>query len=293
MRINEHIREFFLLSRWERIAVYSLLGIILCIVIFNLLLSSPELSQQEINDLARYDQLFDPAAEQPQKNTAKAHAGKSGNFLKHEKEIAAIDPNLASLDQLVAAGLPKSVAARLIRYRSTGAKFKNLADIKKIYGINDELIAKLSSAFIFSSDSTKDKTAFVRTPLDINLADSVSLVKLRGIGELTAGKIIRFRKALGGFYSLDQLKEVRGFSPENYALALPDLLLETPVTKININNVSAADLYRHPYFRNIARPLIAFREKHGAFKSIGDLKKCDLVTDEICAKIAPYINFTP
>ena len=49
-------------------------------------------------------------------------------------------------------------------------------------------------------------------PIELNSADSAALVSIRGIGPLTAGRIIRYRNALGGFASVSQLQEVTGMT---------------------------------------------------------------------------------
>ena len=46
--------------------------------------------------------------------------------------------------------------------------------------------------------------------IDINTADSTAWVALNGIGPGFAKRIITYREKLGGFYQVDQLKEVYG-----------------------------------------------------------------------------------
>lgn len=44
--------------------------------------------------------------------------------------------------------------------------------------------------------------------VNINTADSATLVRLKGIGPVTAGKIVKWRKENGRFKDIDQLLEI-------------------------------------------------------------------------------------
>ncbi len=50
--------------------------------------------------------------------------------------------------------------------------------------------------------------------VNVNLATTQELVKLSGIGEKTAKKIIDFRNEFGDFSSLDDLEKVHGLGPK-------------------------------------------------------------------------------
>jgi competence ComEA-like helix-hairpin-helix protein len=136
---------------------------------------------------------------------------------------------------------------------------------------------------------------FVRKPVppvDINLADTTAFIALPGIGSKLAERIVKFREKLGGFYSIDQIGEVYGLADSVFQKIRP-LFLMAPflVKKININTVSLDELKAHPYIRfNIARSIISYREQHGAFTAIEDLKKLVLMTDDIYTKAYPYLE---
>jgi competence ComEA-like helix-hairpin-helix protein len=82
--------------------------------------------------------------------------------------------------------------------------------------------------------------------IDINTADSAAWVALNGIGPGFAKRIMTYREKLGGFYQVDQLKEVYGLDSlwvkENKAL----LKLGAGVYRfLAINQVEWKD-FRHP-----------------------------------------------
>jgi competence ComEA-like helix-hairpin-helix protein len=63
------------------------------------------------------------------------------------------------------------------------------------------------------------------------------------------------------------------------------------VKKININIATFDELKTHPYIKySLANPIIAYRNEHGSFSKIEDIKKVMAVTDEIYKKIAPYLS---
>ena len=47
---------------------------------------------------------------------------------------------------------------------------------------------------------------------DLNEVDSVWLTSIHGIGPVLSKRLVKYRKLLGGFNSIDQLKEVYGLS---------------------------------------------------------------------------------
>ena len=63
------------------------------------------------------------------------------------------------------------------------------------------------------------------------------------------------------------------------------------IVKININTCETADLKKHPYISwNIANSIVQIRKSREAYKTIEEIKKSDLVNDEIYRKIAPLFK---
>ncbi|MBI4372256.1 MAG: helix-hairpin-helix domain-containing protein [Candidatus Omnitrophica bacterium] len=62
----------------------------------------------------------------------------------------------------------------------------------------------------FAQTANAGQSAVAMKPVSINKADSEELQSVRGIGPAMAERILEYRKANGGFKSLDQLKEVKG-----------------------------------------------------------------------------------
>lgn len=84
--------------------------------------------------------------------------------------------------------------------------------------------------------------------IELNSADTTELKKLRGIGSGFAGRIVRFRDKLGGFYSKEQLREVYGLSEETYQLCADEVWVDTSlISRLDVNTLGIVELKRHPY----------------------------------------------
>lgn len=128
--------------------------------------------------------------------------------------------------------------------------------------------------------------------ININQADSVEFSKLNGIGKVFSSRIVRYRNWLGGFYTETQLLEVYGIDSVLFKQISPYLSISiNDVKKININTCSQKDLSSHPYISyKIAKSILKYREHHGFYKSINDLKRIPLIDEELFRKIAFYLE---
>lgn len=124
-------------------------------------------------------------------------------------------------------------------------------------------------------------------------ADSITLQIVPGIGQVTAGRIIKYRENLGGFHSKSQLEEVYGVKPETAEAVWEFFGFDSNIfRKININSEELKDLATHPYISyGEAKVLIAFRNQHGKFSSTEDLLKVKIFKSEWIQKIKPYLEF--
>jgi len=89
-----------------------------------------------------------------------------------------------------------------------------------------------------------------------------------------------------------QVGETFGLPDSTFQKIKQYLKLEnTSIKKININTATVDELKLHPYIRwGLANPIIAYRNEHGPFLKVEDLKKVMAVTEEIYNKMAPYLS---
>ena len=63
-----------------------------------------------------------------------------------------------------------------------------------------------------NSNTSAKTTQGVTYPLNLNTATVEELATIPDIGEVRAGAIVEYREVLGGYTSVEQIKEIKGFS---------------------------------------------------------------------------------
>lgn len=86
-----------------------------------------------------------------------------------------------------------------------------------------------------------------RVTLDLNAVDSLTLLRVPGIGPATAGRILELRTRLGGFYTVLQLQEVYGVTEERYLGLRRWFAIQTPPMVYPLDSLRADELPYHPY----------------------------------------------
>lgn len=179
-------------------------------------------------------------------------------------------------------------------------KVINFKDFNKAAALLDKA-KKADSIVALNSPADKDEPAktFASNKLkpgatvELNTADSAQLTQVRGIGASFAMRIIRYRYRLGGYYNKEQLKEVYGLDDTIYRKIKDQLTIDrNAITKININTISFASLRQFPYLDyKQASAVIEYRNQHGRYNSMDDIKNIAIITPDIITKIEPYIVF--
>ncbi len=244
-----------------------------------------------------------------------------------EPKLFNFDPNTVSVAGWQQLGLPRWMAERIEKYRSKGGQFRKKEDLLKIYDFPPDLYEQLEPYIVlketphadrfannrfgenkpFNNEPYKsgDRPAFserlryperpaksVPQPFDINTADTSQLIALKGIGATLAGRIVKFRDALGGFVSTEQFRDIYGLD----SLALQELQtfgkIQSGARKISVNTATAEELDRHPFLsRRQAQIIVSYREQHGAYTSAESLKPIRILDAKTIEKITPYLEF--
>lgn len=233
----------------------------------------------------------------------------SSNEWKFPSEI---DPNKMDYYDWKKYKLDFSLINRIISYRLNGGYFKELNDLKKVYGMNDSLFSKLSNLKInkadFRSSAPKKKGAeqgkievlneWETRPIkiqniSINSCDSIAIQALPGIGPVRSARIIKYRNLMGGFVSKDQFYNIYGMD----SLSLSSLMKYAEIkhddlVKIKINQIGLEDLSKHPLFNSrISRQIINYRMHHGYYASSSDLLKIKTLDTGFINNVQPYLSF--
>ncbi len=218
------------------------------------------------------------------------------------------DPNTADSLTLRELGLPHWMARSVLRYRAKGGKFRTPEAFRKVYGMNDTLFASLRpyiqidttrfahrDSIRWASDTTFAKKIYKEkrdTILELNSADTASLQFIRGIGKYTAIQIVRYRKELGGYASVEQIREIPNLptvadSIMTYFTVCPD-----SIKPIHINRASVERLNRHPYLSfTQAKAIYELRRNEVRLTHIDQINETGLFSEEDLSRLLPYLSF--
>jgi competence ComEA-like helix-hairpin-helix protein len=297
------LKDMFTFSKKERGGIIALLIVmILSIIIFIFIDQFPVSNKYDYSEFKKEIDQFEKQRELAVKTKyEKKKAQYNNKYPKSNSQLFPFNPNTLSKDSLQLLGLNPKLSERIVKYRNAGGKFKTPEDLKKIYGFPEKKYEELKTyikvesneSFSVEKSDSKAKKENITVLVNINSADTTELKSLKGIGSKLSQRIVKFRINAGGFYSIDQLTEVYGLKPELFEQIRPFVTVDENYIKININTATAEQLKNHPYIYkwNIANAIVNYRTKHGKYTKVEDLKKTDLVTDEICRKIAPYLIF--
>lgn len=299
-------KEYFVFTKKERSGILIMLACILVVGVLPFVLTpayqppDPEILNAFKNDLARLEQN-EPMDSSDTAQVRIDQKNQSASSLK----LFQFDPNTIGREGWQQLGLPEKLISTIEKYKSKGGRFYKPEDLGKIYGLRKELYEKLLPYIIIEKNTAQKNHPEPQTPennkverkaeipkVDINLADTGTLVKLPAIGSKLAARIVLFREKLGGFYSVQQIAEVYGISDSAFKVIEPHLVMgNTALAKININTAEYEVLKSHPYIKGqLAAAIIQYRKQHQSFKSIEALKQIHLLTDALYTKLAPYLE---
>ena len=234
--------------------------------------------------------------------------------------LAAFDPNALTAEGWEARGVPHFVAGRIVKYREAAGGFKAKAQIKKMYGL-DEVVYQRLAPFMQLPDEAPGRPEYAANrpgpegkfppwaatagkfpskprnlkPFDLNTADTTQLMQIRGIGAGRAKWVVKYRNQLGGYLREDQLDEVFVLrdapdlrdSLKKYTFVTPGFVPQP----MRVNTASFDELYPHPYIRKgLARIIVAYRNQHGPFKTVEELKQIPILKAEDWEKMRPYVR---
>ena len=299
-------KDFFYYSRSERRAVYVLLVLIVSFVVL-IVVFPDKTSLEGVQDVST-DSLNTKGGVKEREIDGRK---KMAEFDRLPVVLRKFDPNLADSTELLSLGLSPYVVRNVLKYREKGGRFSTPEGFARIYGLTEEQFRVLkpyiyiSEAFVrkkpakrnvsVSSERVlkKDSVRVFKYPqgtlVDVNSADTVELRKIPGIGRGIARSIVAYRERLGGFYSLEQLQEVKFVTPELLEwFKLGDVVLR----KLNINKEGLDGLRAHPYLNFYqAKVIVEYRKKRGKITSLSQLSLYEEFTEKDLLRLAPYICF--
>lgn len=303
----DSLRKWFSFNKGERIAIITILALILLLVLACLFRPSRKsLSDESLHNLDSLLALRQAAIEtQRQQQAEKA------------QEVAELhpfpfNPNTISEEEWLQMGLTDRQVRNIMNYKAKGGKFYSKNDLGKLYTISEEEYAQLEPFIVLpevsrgsggkASSQKQDNPAYeektktekkVIPIVDLNRVDSTTLVELPQIGPYTASRIVEFREKLGGFVDKEQLRDVKGMDEARFAAIQPYINLgAVEVRKVDVNRADFKTLVHHPYlsYEQVKR-IFNQREKRGMIKNWEQLEALLREEGEVNPLLEHYLKY--
>ena len=300
-------KDFFYYSKSERRAVFVLSFLVVCLLVAIVLAPDKNSEVEEVpldidtmvvSDKAEVDSFRRVVK---QRETVKLTRKKP---ISQKVVLAPFDPNTADSIELLRLGLSPYVARNVLRYREKGGRFTTPESFARIYGLETQQFETLQP-YIRIAEPIRQRTDSFRkvvrdsarftykypkgTLVDVGVADTTELKKIPGIGSGISKAIVGYRNRLGGFYSLEQLREVRFVTPEMMEWFKLDSISIRPLP---VNRAGLDRLRAHPYLNFYqARVIVEHRKKHGDIKSLSQLSLYEEFTEKDLNRLSAYISF--
>ncbi len=195
---------------------------------------------------------------------------------------------------LVAIGaLTPRQAEVFVRWRDMSG-IHTFEELAACYVVSQERAEWLKPHVIFTPREVKVAAkSQVKTLVDLNKADTTELKSVYGIGSKTANAIVEYRERLGGFYSKEQLSEIKIITESNFEKIITQISVDScDISKININFATAKQLSRHPYFTNLKiRKLLKIKQLKGGWSTLEEITEDNIFTEEEAQRVRPYLHF--
>ena len=139
---------------------------------------------------------------------------------------------------------------------------------------------------------TAEKESVDMTIIDINTADTTLLKQLPGIGGAYAKWIVNYREKLGGYCETEQLLEVYRMDTVRFNSIKDYVKIDSTFTpnKLKINTYEFKVLLKHPYLEyDDVKKIVNHREQKGMITSWEQLEK--ITGDSVNPKLRHYIDY--
>jgi competence protein ComEA len=304
-------KEFFSFSKKDLRGIYLLLTTLL--ILLSIKFAMPLFIVQAEPDFNEFERMV-MALEKADRAMKEVQEREEIDFNQPDAEIARIklnpfpfDPNKLDEETGRKLGLSLRQIRNIQNYTASGGVFRKNEDFGRIFSITEEEYKalepfiritpaeKVSETLAHSggedtaAESVRPAARTVQK-VNINTADSLDLIRVRGIGPVFARRIMRYREALGGFHSAEQLLEVYGLDSLRYQqIAGSFEFNRDEIQRIDINLAGVDDLKQHPYIDfYLAKSIVDQRIRKEKYSSSAELYDVPLMHDVLYRKLIPY-----
>ena len=307
--VKQFLKDYLTFGKRDRIGVIVLVALIGIIYALPYLFAGKN-EPFPIKQTSVLAKAIDTLAKKEKSNHSKNYDENDNNYQYQPSqtksfangELFQFDPNSLSVEGWQKLGLSEKTSKTIDKYRSKGGKFYKPEDIRKIWGMPEGFYERVKNYIVITSiqknypQNDFEKTTYTKPEkkvvvVNINEADTAAFIALPGIGSKLAARIVNFRDKLGGFYSVEQVGETYGLPDSTFEKIKASLQLNGSVKKLNVNTATKDELKTHPYIKwNLANAIVEYRNQHGAFKSLDDLKNIAVIDEVIFNKIVHYLT---
>lgn len=263
-------RDLLTLSRREQVGFITL-AVILLVIIGLFFIQAPVDKQPPDEELIAWAETVRYSKEK----TVKERFDTVFNF----------NPNTETVARLQLLGFSNYAIINLLKYREAGGMIKSADRLNRIYGVDSVLFNKLESYIDLENEVMTHSSGYKKPirrerdspewegrkltkqarvevvkaverrvdagasfEIEINAADTAMFALLKGVGPVLSARIVAYRKRLGGYCSIEQLKEVYGLSAavvekNRHLLSVNEGLL----VPLDISRASLKRMKNHPY----------------------------------------------
>lgn len=212
------------------------------------------------------------------------------------------DPNTIETSELRKLGFRERIIANIGKYRDKGGSFIQPEDLKIIYGLSDEKYLEVEKWIkiepgeinieIPEEKQISLNADVIKEDYELNTLTYKDLVLLTDGNAKLSGRILNYKKLLGGYYSVKQLLEVYEMNDSIYksldlAIKVDTLRIET----LSLNISSYSDLLRHPYLDKVhVNIIMKYREYKNSEINMKEFINNQILPDSTSRKIRPYLR---
>lgn len=227
---------------------------------------------------------------------------------KESPKMYLFNPNFITDYKGYKLGMSVEEIDRLLVFRKENKYVNSPKEFQNVTKISDSLLNVIAPYFKFPDwvNNKKEFKEYNKYPnkafakkekiiiIDINQATKEDLIKIYGIGEAISLRILKQKENLGGFVSMEQMKDVWGLSPEvieNLNSHFKVSVLPN-IKKIDVNSASLKELSQFYYFRYaLAKEIVTYRSMRGNINNIEDLTKIKGFPVDKAKIIGLYLDF--
>lgn len=257
--------KYFQLTKNEQYGILGLLIILGCLLgvkYYSLQLSFSVQKTSIVKDVKEDLKTFhkEDVKYSPTRVEKKSHPFFIVDSLKVKRKF---DPNKFEVMDWLNLGLPSSIAERTFKYIKLNGGVDSASSLLNVYGFKETWYTQI-----------KDSVFIPTLCISINSATVVDFERIKGIGQVLSKRVINYRDYLGGFVSIDQLKQVYGIDSSIIVDNIKNFKVDLEnVDQININTSSFNFMVAKPYIsKKAAKNLLIMRaNKKLDFNSIIDV----------------------